>query len=114
MPPSPIFCSSTYWPSRLAFCTALRNPKITEETTVQVAITNPHTITSPIGIHGNAAESSARRVSPPARSGVTNVGVRIVGTPARAEYSSVRRGDDGINAARIVIINAEPTSPKLD
>src|SRR6478609_1890142 len=87
---------------------------MTREITVLVTTTKHQTITSAAGNQGNAGESRARQANPPAAAGTSNVGVKMLGTPIIAVYNTVRRGDEGMSAARTRIISAEPKMPRID
>ena len=78
--------------------------------TAQVTVVKLHIIEVVPGSQGKAGESRARQASPPSTVGTTNAVTTIIGAPTRRVTMTVRRGSDGINAARIATIMAIPPS----
>jgi hypothetical protein len=73
-------------------------------------IVKPHMMTRFVGSQGKPPESAARRTNPPSAVGTTKAFTRIVGVPNRAVRAMVRRGRDGIRAARMASSIAIPPS----
>ena len=74
----------------------------------------PQMINKAAGSHGKAPESSPRHASPSPGTGTTSAVTTIIGTANAAVTRMVRRGDEGISAARIAIINPMPPSCSID
>src|SRR5687768_3367339 len=86
---------------------------MTFEITVHVSVTKPHTMTSATGIQGYAPDPLGLHARPALSDDKpTNVGVSTIGTPTINVYRSVRRGDDGMSAARMHINIIVPTMPR--
>src|SRR5450432_347741 len=74
---------------------------MTREMTVHVMVAMVHSMIDVVGSHGKAPELAARQASPPPMAGTRALDNTIFGTPTMAVSVMVRRGDDGIRAARI-------------
>ena len=74
---------------------------MTREMTVHVMLAMVHSMIDVVGSHGNAVESAARQASPPSTAGTRRLDSTILGMPMMTVTMIVRRGDDGIRAARI-------------
>ena len=83
------------------------------EMTAHVMTPKPQIMTRLAGSHGYAPESNVRHASPPPI-GTTTVVTRIIGTPNNAVTMTVRRGEDGMSAARIATIIDMPHSCNID
>ena len=78
--------------------------------TAHVMIAMPHITTAFAGNQGKAAESSPRHASRPCADGTNAADTRICGAPMMAVMTIVRRGRDGISAARIATNMTVPIS----
>ena len=83
---------------------------MTWEMTAHVMIAMPHITTAFAGNQGKAAESSRRHASLPWEAGTNAADTRIWGAPMMAVMMIVRRGGDGIRAARIATNMTVPIS----
>ena len=82
--------------------------------TAQVMMPKPQMISIVLGSHGKTPESSARHTSPSPVKGSNATVTRIIGAPIKAVTSAVRRGEDGMSAARMAIIIAMPLNCSID
>ncbi len=73
-----------------------------------VRMTKPHIMAAVAGSQGYADESWARQARPPPPVGTRNDDARIIGTPTIVLTTMVRRGTEGIRAARMATVSAVP------